>query len=124
MGHPEAGMKKNRKLDGRLFEAMSDAEKAKVIAGIEAQTPEQRRVKERPLNKKERARFESIRKEIVTKRKAGRPTVGKGSKMVAVTIEKDLLQRADAYAKAHGLKRTELIAKALRIVIGDGRSAA
>ena len=117
-------MKKNKKLDGRIFEAMSDAEKAKVIAEIEAHTPEQRRAKERPLSKKERDRFESIRKEILQKRKAGRPVVGKGAKLVAVTIEKGLLKRADAYAKAHGLKRTELIARGLLHVIGDKPNAA
>jgi len=119
-------MKKTKKkqLDARTFEAMTDAEKANVIAEIEAETPAERRRKYKPLNAKDQAEFESIRKEIVVKRKMGRPVVGKGAKLVAVTIEKGLLKRADAYAKAHGLKRTELIAQGLLRMIGDKSNAA
>ena len=109
---------KKKELNGRMFDAMSDAEKAKVIAEIEAETPEERRKNWKPLSARERAEFESFRKEVLKKRKPGRPVVGKGAKLVAVTIEKDLLERADAYAKRHGLKRAQLIAKGLLRVIG------
>ena len=47
----------------------------------------------------------------------GRPKIGRGTKMVAVTIEKGLLKRADAYAKRHGIKRARMIAQGLQLVM-------
>ena len=38
----------------------------------------------------------------------GRPKLGKGTRVVSVTVEIDLLRRADAYARKAGLKRAEL----------------
>ena len=52
-------------------------------------------------------------------RKVGRPRVGNGAKMVAVTIEKGLLKRADAYAKRHGMKRAAMIAQGLLLVMAE-----
>jgi hypothetical protein len=51
------------------------------------------------------------------KRKLGRPMIGAGSKTVAVTIELELLKRADRYAKAHALKRSQMIAEGLRLLM-------
>lgn len=48
------------------------------------------------------------------RRGRGRPRIGKGSRTVALTIELDLLKQADAYAKREGLKRSQLVAQALR----------
>ena len=42
---------------------------------------------------------------------------GLGAKPVSVTIEADLLRRADAYARRHGLTRAALIARGLETVI-------
>jgi hypothetical protein len=47
----------------------------------------------------------------------GRPVVGQGAKTIAVTIERGLLARADRYAKQHDLKRAELIAHGLQLVL-------
>jgi|SRR6478735_5870522 len=52
-------------------------------------------------------------------RRVGRPKVGNGAKMVAVTIEKGLLKRADAYAKRHGMKRAAMIAQGLLLVMAE-----
>ncbi len=54
----------------------------------------------RPLTKSERARFEKIQR-----RSVGRPKVGQGAKVVAVTLEKCLMMRVDYYAKKHEMKR-------------------
>jgi hypothetical protein len=54
-------------------------------------------------------------------RKVGRPRIGKGAKMVAVTIELGLLRRADAFAKKHGMKRVEMVARGLLSVMGGIR---
>ena len=50
-------------------------------------------------------------------RAAGRPMVGKGAKIVPVSIERGLLERADSFARRHNLKRSQMVADALRPVI-------
>ena len=47
----------------------------------------------------------------------GRPMVGKGAKIVPVSIERELLTQADAFAQRHKLKRSEMVAKGLRLVM-------
>jgi hypothetical protein len=91
---------------------MSDAERAKLVAELEGESPEQRLARAKPLNAKQRATWRAIKK------KMGRPKIGKGSQPISLTVEKDLLRRADAYAKRHGLKRAELVAEGLRLVLG------
>ena len=53
-------------------------------------------------------------------RRRGRKKVGLGARRILVTVERGLLEEADAYAKANGLKRAELIAEGLRVVLGHG----
>ena len=102
-------------LTGRKIDAMTDAEKASLVAELESKTPEQHLAESKPLTRPQRERFKRWQKRATI----GRPVVGKGAKPVAVTIERALLKRADAYAKAHGLKRSELISRALRTVMGE-----
>src|SRR5450432_1957926 len=64
----------------------------------------------RPLRAKDKIIHEQARK-------AGRPKIGKGAERVLVTIEGGLLSEADAYAKRHGMKRAELIARGLRLAM-------
>ena len=54
------------------------------------------------------------------KRARGRPQVGKGAKIVPVSIERQLLTQADAYAKRHKLKRSQMVAEGLRMVMAAG----
>jgi hypothetical protein len=49
----------------------------------------------------------------------GRPMVGKGAKIVPISIERDLLKSADAFAHRHKLKRSEMVAKGLRLVMAN-----
>jgi hypothetical protein len=93
------------------FIELSDAEKADIIAEIESTTPAQRLAQSRPLNKRERAQWKELKK------KMGRPKVGKGSKIITMSIERDLLKRATQFAKAHGLNRSALIAQGLETVM-------
>jgi hypothetical protein len=50
----------------------------------------------------------------------GRPRVGAGAQRVLVSIEKRLLKRADAKAKAEGTDRSKLIARGLEMVLAEG----
>jgi hypothetical protein len=103
--------KQTRELTGRDIDAMSDAQRQALVDEIASQTPQQRMAPSRPLNKRERADFER-------RRKVGRPRFGRaGVKVIALSVEKDLLQRADTYAKSQGLKRAELFTKALNSIL-------
>lgn len=65
----------------------------------------------KPLTGEGRAEWARI------KRKRGRPTVGKGAKVVSVSIERRLLERADRLAKQKGISRARLIVRGLRAVL-------
>src|SRR2546421_7536625 len=51
------------------------------------------------------------------KRRRGRPRIGAGARRVQITMERSLLDRADHFARAHGLSRSELIARCLLPVL-------
>ena len=59
--------------------------------------------KTRPLNERERKLWERA------KRGRGRPRIGRGVKKIRISLESDLLRRADAAARQEGLNRSELI---------------
>jgi Ribbon-helix-helix protein, copG family len=60
--------------------------------------------KTRPLNSRERKLWERA------KRGRGRPKVGKGARKISISLEGDLLHKADALARKKGVNRSELIA--------------
>ena len=95
------------------FESLSDAEKERVWREIDGLTSRQIATRSRPLNSQERTLWRKF------KRKAGRPRIGKGVKVVSVGLEKDLLKRADALAKRRGVNRSKLVSDALRALIAS-----
>ena len=96
--------------DGREFDALSADDKEKVWNYYDRKIP---LCETRDPTPAERARMKRIQKD------AGRSRIGEGAKLVAVTIEKGLLQRADEYAKGKGMKRAELIARGLLLAMGE-----
>lgn len=105
-------------LTAASFEALPDSEKNRIFQEIEDGTPEQRLADSRPLNKEERAWWREWKR-----RRGGRPKVGQGSKMIALTVELGLLKRADSFAKAKGLKRSELFAKGVELVMRRSKAS-
>jgi len=95
------------------FEALPDSKKEQIWQEIDRLTPEQLRARSRPLNAAERKVWRRF------KRKAGRPRMGKGVKIVSVGLEKDLLKRTDALAKRRGLNRSALVTEALKAMIAS-----
>ncbi len=93
------------------FQALTQEEKDAVWEYYDRNIPMN---ESRPLNSAERAQFERVR------RRVGRPKIGQGAKVVAVTMEKGFLNRVDAYAKKHALKRAEMITRGLRLIMGEG----
>jgi hypothetical protein len=51
------------------------------------------------------------------KAKMGRPVIGEGAKIVPVSIERGLLRQVDRFAKRHKLKRSQLVAEGLRMLL-------
>ncbi len=98
-------------MSASYFSDLPDAEKEKIFAEIESKTHEQILAESRPLNAKERAQWKELKK------KMGRPKIGKGSKIITMSIERDLLKRATQFAKANGINRSALIAKGLEAVM-------
>ena len=67
----------------------------------------------KPPSPKARARWQEA------KHKRGRPAVGKGSKVVSVSIERGLLERSDELARRMRISRARLIARGLRAVLAS-----
>jgi len=51
----------------------------------------------------------------------GRPRMGKGAKVISVSVEKGLLARSDALARKLKVRRAALIARGLRAVLAHER---
>lgn len=83
---------------------MTPAQLEKLYAQAEKITPQTR---SRPLSTADRALH----------RRAGRPPIGAGAERINITVERELLRQADAYARSHGLTRAALVAAGLRQII-------
>jgi len=106
-------MKKTKsKIDA--FIALSGDQKEQIVSRMESETPSQRIARSRPLNARERAQWRRF------KAKMGRPTIGGGAKTISLTVEANLLKRADAYARRHGVSRAGLVARGLQAVMKTG----
>jgi len=98
---------------GEDFDALADAQKKRIFHELESKTTEQLLAESRPLNKTERATWREIKKKL------GRPRIGKGTTNISVSLEKQLLEAADRFARQHGMSRSELIARGVRAFIGS-----
>ena len=112
-------MKKKKADPVEAFIALPDEEKNRIVANLVAESPEQRLARSRPMNAKERAWWKKFKQaNKAQKRGAGRPKIGAGAMKISVSIERSLMHRADAWAKTHGLKRSELVAMGIANLIG------
>ncbi|HZL35312.1 MAG TPA: hypothetical protein VFC78_08380 [Tepidisphaeraceae bacterium] len=95
-------------LTASSFMTMSDAQKEAIYQECEKIGPDSGT----PLTRSEQrlhARF---------LRKAARPpSRGEGAARIQATMERGLLRRADAYARRHGMSRSQLIARGIREVL-------
>ena len=102
---------KSRKAYYDRFMSMTDADREAEVAKYGREMPG---TPGRPLSAHGKAEHAKARRNA----RVGRPRIGRGAKRVLITVERGLLQRADSYARKHGLNRSELIAKGLASVIG------
>ncbi len=68
----------------------------------------------KPLTPADRSQHRRARK------KAGRPVVGKGAKRLMITMERELLSKADAYARKKKLSRSQLVARGVQVLLKAG----
>lgn len=107
-----------KEITGRDFDALPVAEKERIYRELDQLTPAQARRAFRPMTPAERREY-SRRTSAPIRRKGGRPKLGKsGTSIISVSVEKSLLKAVNAYAKAAGIKRSELVTAALRSVVG------
>ena len=105
----------SNELTGESFDALPDAAKERIFQEIERESPQERLARSKPLTAAQRARWQKIKREL----RRTKSSNGRGVKVISVGMEPALLKRADAYAKVAGLTRAQLIAGALKIVIGS-----
>src|SRR6266567_4555189 len=90
------------------FLALPDAEKEKIAREFE--DPASARTF-RPLNAAERRIWARAKKRM------GRPVKGKGCRVISLSVERGLLEKADALASKKGLTRASLVAAGLSAVL-------
>jgi len=100
-------------MTGSQFLALPDAEKDRLCAELDSLTPAQLCARSRPLNAKERAEWRGIKKKLGR----GRPRMGAGVEKVSVSVEKTVLAKADAVARKNHLNRSQVVAKALAMLV-------
>jgi len=105
--------KPTREMTAEDFLALPDAEKERIWQEIDFQSTEELLRQSRPLNARERRQWRAFKKKL------GRPRIGKGTTNVSVSMEKGLLKKADRFAKAHGLSRSQLVANGVKAIIGS-----
>ena len=98
-------------MTAREFEALPDSEKERIYQEIDQADPERLRAESKPLTAIDRERWNRFKK------KAGRPKVGQGVRVISLSVERGLLKEADAFAKRNGTSRAELVARALRSIL-------
>jgi hypothetical protein len=91
------------------FIALPDDEKERVWRSLDRVIPD---AETRPLTADEQARWEAaVAATKAPRRRPGRPHVGRGSQRIQMSVDRSLLAKVDAYAKAHGLTRSEVFAR-------------
>ncbi len=93
------------------YPKLSDAELARAARDFD--TEREPRFLKPPAG--EKRRHDALLRTI--KRRRGRPRIGAGAERVQIPVERSLLSRADSFARANGLSRSELIAEGLRLAI-------
>src|SRR5690606_7070486 len=94
------------------FLALSDEEK-------DAEVARALRAEPRPLTPEERARWNKLQAGLrrTHRKKLGRPAKGEGVKVISLSVEKSLLERADAEARRRKISRAALVAQGLEAVL-------
>lgn len=115
MSKSKRSARDDEELTTTKFLALPDSEKERIYRDIDRKSNKQLLADSKPLTPAQRRRWNQIKKNL-----GGRPRLGRcGTEIVSVTVEKELLKRADAFAEAKGLKRSQLFSEGLRLVLRE-----
>jgi len=106
-------------MTSKQFDALPDAEKERIYQEIDRTPPDRLYAESTPPTAAERARLRQTQAKL--KARLGRPKTGEGVQTIALTVEKGLLRRADAYAATLGISRAQLVARSLRSALPPGK---
>jgi hypothetical protein len=96
----------------KAYAKMNTAELAEATSEFDKEiSSEPGRLPGRAMNSHERRLWARARA------KMGRPRIGGGAKRVMISLEEELLRRADSFATQHHLSRSQMIAEGLRRVM-------
>ena len=104
----------NPKLPGK-YGRMTEQELDAVVAGLDRPIAAS---ETRPMTAAERRQWERA------KRGPGRPRRGQGARAISLSVERSLLDAADAFAKRAGISRAALFERGLRAVLNGKRKMA
>jgi hypothetical protein len=93
---------------------MTSAELAAAAAAFEEEFAYE---KSRPLDASQKRLWSKAKK------KMGRPRIGKGAKVVSVSLEKGLLSQVDKLAKRLGVSRASLVSRGLAALVKEQKVA-
>ena len=91
------------------FMALPDREKERLWKSFDNVRPSDTR----PLTPEERKLWERAR------RKRGRPKTGNGVRVISLSVERGLLDRADSYARRNGMTRAALFSQGVRAILSN-----
>jgi len=103
-------MKQTRKTPSpyQKFAALSESQKEEVYRELDDPNIA---MKSRPMSPRMKKLWDKA------KRKGGRPRVGLGAKRVLISVERGLLEDADAFARQRRLTRSELFSRGVKAVL-------
>jgi hypothetical protein len=113
--------KSDHEMTASAFMSLSEKEKSRIYNEIDSMSDDARRAKSRPLTARQQTDWKKLQQKMKQehRRGRGRPKMGRhGVSRVSVSVEQTLLIRADAYAEAHNLSRSEMFARSLANLIG------
>ena len=105
-------------MTGRDFDALPAAEKERIYHELDNLTTTEARQAFRPMTQTERRNYMRRTAAPARNRRAHHNSSKAQTSTISVSVEKSFLRLVDAYAKAKGIKRSELVMAALRSVIG------
>lgn len=109
---------KKRKSEYQRFMGLSNALKDAEVAKYDAPLP----VNKRGLpGQRLRARDRALHRKATSR--GGRPKIGRGAVIVPISLERGLLEKIDAFARTNHLKRSQMVAEGLKLVMAARRKA-
>jgi hypothetical protein len=106
-------------MTGRDFDALPAAEQEQIREELTRTPTAELLARSKPLTRTQAALQKKMRDQINERRGRGRPRIGRGSKLVAVTLEQGLLEEVDRFARRKKMKRSEMIASGLRLLMAS-----